>query len=242
MSRIDDAEREALLDLYEGLRVPDVTDALDFYGFHDVNKLDPDISPLFRDHESFAHRFAGFANTVRFLPTNRRRELPATEELDFETTTAWRDRWYDERSGGPEDVREGDVVVVEAHNIDVGIVGSMNSLSWMAEGARAVVTNGGPRDTDEIAKQGLPVYARTRNKEIIPGRTELDDTHVPVNVGGCQVRTDDILVGDGDGVVVVPIEHAREIGEAARREQRDDQESRREFYEKVGLEEDFTLE
>ena len=235
-------ERAELLELYEDLRVTDVTDGLDFFGFHDINKLDKEIRPLHRDPEEFNHRFVGFANTIRFHPTNRRRELPATDELDFDTTTAWRDQWYGELSGEPEGIKEGDVVVVEAHEIDVGIIGSMNSLTWMADGAVGVVTNGGPRDTDEIIKQGLPMYAKEVNKEIIPGRTQVDDTGVPVNVGGCLIRQEDILVADGDGVVVVPIEFAREVGEAARKEQKDDQEARREFYERVGLDPDFTLE
>lgn len=239
---LDDDERAEILDLYDGLRVTDVTDGMDFLGFHERNRLDKGIRSLHRDPDRFSHRVVGFANTIRFHPTNRKRDLPATRERDFETTTAWRDEWYEELSGEPEDVREGDVVVVEAHNIDVGIVGSMNSLAWMADGAVGVVTNGGPRDTDEIAKQGLPVYAKDVNKPIIPGRCEVDDTLVPVNVGGALVRPDDLLVADGDGVVVVPIEHAREVAEAARREQEADQASRRELYEAVGLEPDFTLE
>ncbi len=239
---LDSTERDELLDLFDGLRVTDVTDGMDFLGFHDQNRLDRDIRPLHRDPSTFAHRFVGFANTIRFHPTNRRRDLPATTERDFESTTAWRDRWYTEHSGEPEDVREGDVVVVEAHNIDVGIIGSMNSLVWKADGAVGVVTNGGPRDTDEIIKQEIPVYAKGVNKPIIPGRCEVDDTLVPVNVGGATIRPDDVLVADGDGVVVVPVEHARDVAEAARREQRDDQEKRRALYDEVGLEPDFTLE
>ncbi|WP_123534704.1 RraA family protein [Halosimplex salinum] len=235
-------ERAELLESYEGLRVPDVTDGMDFLGFHDVNRLDSDVEPLHRDYEAFSHRFVGFANTIRFLPARRPRDLPAQDERTFETTTAWRDEWYEEISGEPEDVREGDVIVVESHEMDVGIVGSANSLHWHGEGAVGVVTNGGPRDTDEIVKQGTPVYAKDRNKTIIPGRAELDDTHVPVNVGGAQIRTDDVIVADGDGVVVVPREVAHEVAEAARREQADDQEFRRELYEKAGLEPDFTLE
>jgi len=239
---VTETDRDALLDRYEGLRVTDVTDGMDFLGFHEVNRMDPGIAPLHRDPEGFEHRFVGLARTVRFHPTNDRRELPATEELDFGTTTAWRDRWYGERVDEPDELRDGDVVVVEAHNIQCGIIGSMNSLSWVAEGAVGVVTNGGPRDTDEIIKQGTPVYARTPNKTIIPGRTETDAVDVPVNVGGALVRPGDVVVADGDGVVVVPVEHAEAVAAAARREQADDQTSRRALYEELGLEPDFTLE
>jgi len=239
---VTDIDRDELLDRYEGLRVTDVTDGMDFLGFHEVNRMDSGIAPLYRDPEDFSHRFVGLARTVRFHPTNDRRDLPATEELDFETATAWRDQWYDERVDDPGGLQEGDVMVVEAHNLECGIIGSMNSLGWVSQGAVGVITNGGPRDTDEIIKQGTPIYARTRNKTIIPGRTETDAVDVPVNVGGALVRPGDVIVADGDGVVVVPVEHAGAVAEAARREQEDDQQSRRAVYEELGMEPDFTLE
>lgn len=235
------AERAELIELYEDLRVTDVVDGLDFNGFgYDLNQLSKDIRPLYRDMESFSHRVVGFAHTVRFHPTNRPRNLP--DDLDFESATAWRDEWYAERSGDPSDIQEHDVIVLEAHEIDVGIIGSANALGWTASGAAGVVTNGGPRDTDELIKQDVPVYSKCVNKPIIPGRTEFDAEQIPVNVGGCLVRPDDIIVADGDGVVTVPIEHARAVGEAARAEQRDDQGTRRALYEAAGLEPDFTLE
>lgn len=245
---LSDDRRAELVELYEGLRVTDVVDALDFHGYgHGLNKLDKGIGPLYRDVEHFSHRLMGFAHTIRFLPTNRRRELPDDPsfetEAEFQEAFEWRNEWYGELHDEPDDeIREHDVIVVEAHNIDAGIVGSMNSLSWYAAGANGVITNGGPRDTDEIVKQGIPVYARDVNKGIIPGRCEVDRLQVPVNVGGCQVRPEDVLVADGDGVVVVPIEVAEDVAEAARVEQADDQEARRQLYEEVGLEPDFTLE
>jgi len=183
---VTDIDRDELLDRYEGLRVTDVTDGMDFLGFHEVNRMDSGIAPLYRDPEDFSHRFVGLARTVRFHPTNDRRDLPATEELDFETATAWRDQWYDERVDDPGGLQEGDVMVVEAHNLACGIIGSMNSLGWVSQGA--------------------------------------------------------VGVFDGDGVVVVPGEYAGVVAEAARREQEDDQESRRAVYEELGMEPDFTLE
>lgn len=239
---LSEEERADLRDAFDGLRVADVADALDFLGFNDETLLARDIRPLHRDPEAFSHRFVGFANTMRYLPPRRPRDLPRPGEMDFEAGTSWRDEWYDEHNDEPGDVREGDVVVVAAHEMEVGIVGSANSLGWMAEGAVGVVTDGGPRDTDEIIKQGMPVYSRSVNRTIIPGRTELDARNVPVNVGGAHVRPEDVIVADGDGVVAVPLERAEAVAETARREQADDQETRRHLYERAGLEEDFTLE
>lgn len=233
-------EREEIVDIYDGVRVADVSDGLDFYGFgYELNKMSPEIGPLHRDVGEFYHRFVGFAHTVRFLPTNRRRNLP--DELGYESVSEWRDEWYSERSGHPTDIDEHDVIVLESHEIPCGIIGSANALAWMSEGAVGIVTNGGPRDTDEIVKERIPTYSKTINKPIIPGRTEFDDSQIPVNVGGCLVRPEDVVVADGDGVVVVPVEFARRVGKAARIEQEDDQETRRELYDEAGLDPDFTL-
>ncbi|WP_436927543.1 RraA family protein [Halosimplex amylolyticum] len=235
------AEREEILEIYENVRVADAADGLDCYGFgYDLNRMSSDIGPLYRDMESFDHRIVGFAHTVRYLPTNRRRGFP--DELGHEETFEWRDGWYDELAGEPTDINDHDVIVLEAHGLQCGIIGSVNALEWIADGAVGIVTNGGPRDTDEMIKENIPTYSKTANKSIIPGRTEFDDSQIPVNVGGCQVRPEDVIVADGDGVVVVPLEFAKRVGEAARTERETDQAVRRDLYERVGLEPDFTLE
>lgn len=243
-ARLSSDERQELLDMYDGLRVADVVDGLDYHGFHDVNQMSSDVAPLYRDIDGFSHQITGFAYTVRYLPTNKRRELPNPAELDFETSSEWAWDWWDDYSPDPstDDIREDDVLVVEAHDLSVGILGSMNLLTAVDAGAVGVVTDGGPRDTDEVIKQGIPVYSTGTNKTIPPGRVELDAEQVPVSVGGCQVRPADIVVADGDGVVVVPIEYAEEVAETARGVLEIDQKHRRDYYEKVGLEPDFTLE
>lgn len=236
--------RRELESLYEGLRVTDVVDGLDHHGFHDIGQMSTDIRPLHRDVESFSHRAMGFAYTVRFHPTNRRRDLPHHDDLDFETFSEWKGDWYGDLSHEPDPDRltDGDLIVIEAHGLDVGFVGSNNSLTWFDAGAEGVVTNAGARDTDELIKQGFPVYTKQVSKTIRPGRLETDDVQIPVNVGECLVEPGDVVVADGDGVVVVPLDHAREVAEAARRVQKGDQRARRSHYESMGLEPDFTLE
>lgn len=241
--RLSRDERDALLEQYEGLRVADVTDGLDYNGFHDSGQMDNGIRPLYRDREQFSHRCVGFAHTIRYHPTNKRRGLPEPDELEreFEQVPEWAGNWWENHSPGPSDIREDDVIVLEAHGLDVGILGSENELQMYNEGATGVVTNGGPRDTDEVIKEGIPTYCRDVNKSIPPGRVEFDAEQVPVNVGGVKVEPEDIVVADGDGVVVVPLEHAEAVADAARRVKQADQEIRRERYERAGLEPDFTL-
>lgn len=235
-------EREELMALYEGLRVTDVVDGLDYNGYHNIGQVSNEIRPLYRDIEDFSHRCVGFANTIRMLPTNEPRDLPRPDDLDNDTFAEWEGDWYGRHFRGPEDLRENDIVVIEATGIDVGNIGSENAFSWLLDGANGVVTNGGVRDTDEIIKQDIPTYYKTISKPIIPGRDEFDAAQVPVNLEGTKVEPGDVVVADGDGVVVVPLEVAREVGEAAVRVQSEDQETRKEYYEEAGLEPDFTLE
>jgi len=241
---LSDDERAELLDLYDGLRVADVVDGLDYHGFHDLTWMSSAMGPLWEDTETFNHQLMGFAYTARYLPTNQRREgLPPVEERDYETYQEWADEWWEDVSPDPstDDVRENDVVVVEAHDVNVGIFGPFNTLTLLDAGAVGVVTDGGPRDTDEVAKQEVSVYCREVNKTIPPGRVELDAEQVPVNVDGVQVEPEDLVVADGDGVVVVPVEHAEEVGKTARAILEQDQEYRAGYYDRLGMDDDFTL-
>ena len=237
---MDDAKRTEILKLYEGLRVTDVNDALDAVGLQNVCIVDRSIRPLWRDIENFKHRFVGFAVTYRYLPANT-----AIHESDIVKYDAEKDRWY--REDAPErftDVlKKGDVVVIDCStNTDVGFTGSNNTYGWINKGAVGVVTNGGARDTDEVIKQELPVYCAHIGRGIRPGRIIADALNVPVNIGGALVRPGDIVVADGDGVVIVPIEKVYEVAKIARDIAIGDKEGRRRQYKLAGREPDFTLE
>jgi len=234
-------ERQEMLDLFAGCRVTDVCDGMDSVGLQDVGLVDKQIRPLWRDVDQFRHRFVGFAHTIRFVPTNKRGPLFTSAE-EFNT---WKGQWYGNYAQGPlsKEIREGDVIVIDAAVVpDCGFIGSHNSLQWMAAGVVGAVTNGGARDTDEIIKQGFPVYSAGVSRGIRPGRLELESTNKPVTVGGVFVRPGDVVVADGDGAIVVPWEKAKAVGEYARSVQAGDSKGRRELYEKLGLPIDFTLE
>jgi 4-hydroxy-4-methyl-2-oxoglutarate aldolase len=105
-----------------------------------------------------------------------------------------------------------------------------------------VVTNGGARDTDELIKQGVPVYCRKISRGIRPGRLELDATNVPVSVGGVYVRPGDLIVADGDGAICVPIERAEEVATWAWKVADGDKAGRRRLYEAAGMTLDETVQ
>ena len=174
------------------------------------------------------------------MPTAR--PVDAYEPADFET---WKGNWYRTYAGGPpvDEIQKGDVIVIDGGEIGtVGFIGSNNGFAWIAAGAVGIVTNGGARDTDELIKQRVPVYSRRVTQSIRPGRLELDSTQIPVNIGGVLVRPKDLVLADGDGVIVVPLEIAEEVAKHAWVVAEGDKRGRRRIYERMGREPDWTVD
>jgi len=233
-------ESEQILRLYEGLRVTDVCDGMDSVGLQDLGLMDSEIKPLWRDIEGFKHRVCGMALTVRIVPTNKRGFVG-----DPWDHFRWKKDWRKMVNSPPwtENIKSGDIIVVDATGTrEAGFIGSNNSLGWMRRGARGIVTNEGCRDTDELIKQRVPVYCRHTARGITPGRMEIESVNRPINCGGVLVRPGDVVVADGDGVIVVPLEKAKIVAEIATKIQEDDKRGRRRHYEALGIPLDFTLE
>lgn len=97
----------------------------------------------------------------------------------------------------------GDVLVVTCPGTPVGLAGEVICTALQALGARGLVTDSGVRDHDELTLLGLPVWSAA----ITPrGTTKHDPGTVgePISIGGAVVRTGDIVIADGDGVVCLP--------------------------------------
>jgi len=104
-----------------------------------------------------------------------------------------------------------------------------------------VVTSGGVRDTDEIIKQKVPVYLKQVGRGIRPGRNEVESVNKPVMCGGVMVRPGDVVVADGDGVIVAPREQAEAVAKAALGILEKDKAGRKRLYEKLGMPLDKTV-
>ncbi|TNM69727.1 RraA family protein [Streptomyces sp. NP160] len=179
-------------------------------------------------------RFCGPAFTVRSRVTQK--QVP---QITGDEYTEWaRNYWYKEVQIQPWDseLQQGDIVVLESPDAGCGEIGSYNSLDMHIKGAAAVVTSGGARDRDECIAQGVPIFARWRNQAMTQGRVEYETYGVPVTIGGVQIKPGDIVVGDGDGVVAVPREHAELVARYARQENENDKKGRAALYGKLGWE------
>lgn len=235
------SEDASVLEAFRGLRVADVSDGMDFVGLPHSGRMDTAIHALWTDPENYRHRFIGIAVTVRYVPTQA--SGPAGG-LDYEAYRAWEGRWYNERSPEPfvDLIRPGTAIVIdEAPDADVGSIGSFNILAWQLAGAVGVVTDATARDTDEIVTQQVPLYFREPGRGIRPGRNEVESVNRPVVVGGVLVNPGDVIVADGDGVIVVPRAHAMQVAGFAHRIIDADKEGRRSLYREAGREEDESL-
>ena len=224
-----------ILALFEGLRVADVTDGMDAVGLQNVGLMDPEIHPLWKDVQTFAHRIIGVAVTARYVPTNRG---PAGRMSSVEDYDKWAGSWYNQLSSEPvtDVLREGSVLVLDdASAMDVGSIGSNNIMAWKARGMAGVVTNATARDTDEIATERVPLYFRSPGRGIRPGRNEIESVNRPIVCGGVLVMPGDIVVADGDGVVVVPRAHAEAVARYAQGVIEKDKAARRKLYEQLNL-------
>jgi len=234
-------EDRALLALFEGLRVADVTDGMDAMGLQNVGLMDPEVRPLWKDTRDYSHRFVGIALTARYVPTQR----PAAGKRPIEDYDKWSGDWYGTLSPEPfqDLVRPGTALVIDdAERADVGSIGSNNILAWKSRGMVGVVTNATARDTDEIATEKVPLYFRRPGRGIRPGRNEIESVNRPIVCGGVLVVPGDVIVADGDGVLVVPRAVAADVARYARRILEGDKKGRRGLYEKLGLPKDKSVE
>lgn len=225
---------QEILMLFEGLRVADVTDGMDKAGLKNIGLMSPEIHAAWKDTEHFTHRFIGIALTARYVPTNK----PPASFTETKAFDQWVSNWYNKFSSEPfvPLIRKGTALVFDdAPDSDVGTIGSNNIMAWKSAGCVGVVTDATARDTDEIAIEKVPLYFRKVGRGIRPGRNEIESINRPIVCGGVLVEPGDVIVADGDGVIVVPRACAKEVAEYARATIEKDKAGRRELYKKLDL-------
>jgi len=232
---------QQILKLFNVLRVSDVSDGMDKAGLANIGLMSPEIHASWKDTVHFTHRFIGIAITVRYVPTN---QSPTRGNMSIKEFDDWVDYMYANVTPEPfvDILRPGTALVIDDDpSTDAGNIGSNNIMNWKSKGCVGVVTSGGARDTDEVAAQKIPLYMRTLTRGIRPGRNIVESVNRPVSCGGVLVRPGDVIVADGDGVIVVPREKAKEVAEYALATIEKDKASRLDLYKKLGLKPDDSV-
>jgi 4-hydroxy-4-methyl-2-oxoglutarate aldolase len=147
----------------------------------------PSIKPMIQ-----GLRLAGPAFTLKTMPGDNKAVFHAIEQAP-----------------------RGSVLVIDGGGTDrVTIWGGTSTVAAQAKGLAGCVTNAAVRDLDEIREARFPVYA--------PGaavrgtaKSHPGWMNIPVSIGDAIVRPGDIVLGDSDGLLIVPAEHAEEIAAKA---------------------------
>lgn len=102
-------------------------------------------------------------------------------------------------------------VIVMEGTLDIAAMGNLMGTAAVVRGMAGMVLDGAVRDVWDLKRMGLTVYARATSPATAVGRYATVARNVPVECAGVQVKPGDIIVADGDGVVVVPQEHAAAV-------------------------------
>lgn len=112
--------------------------------------------------------------------------------------------------------RKGDVIVVDnGGRLDSNCWGGIVATAAKMKGISGVVADGACRDIDDCIDLDFPVYARSPVVVTARGRTIEQSTNEMIEIGGIQVRPDDIVMANKSGVVFIPKEHLDAVLELA---------------------------
>jgi regulator of RNase E activity RraA len=155
-------------------------------------------------------RLVGTAFTLRYIP--------AREDLDHTGTL---DNLTDPQRVAIEKVGPGEVLVIDGRgDVRAGTLGAILATRLKLRGAAGVVSDGAFRDSPEIAALDLPAYARGAHGAANKTIHHPTDFQQPIACGGVAVYPGDVLVGDDEGVVVIPRHLADAIAEEAAAQER----------------------
>jgi 4-hydroxy-4-methyl-2-oxoglutarate aldolase len=178
----------ALIERLERLYPAVVADCLDRIGLRS-QVLDPRIRPLYPDA-----KVAGYASTVHCV--------------EVDAVPASRDDWYRGELAAVDALEEGDVMVVST--CPGSYWGELLATASRYRHARGIVADAYTRDTLALIEMRFPTFAAGIHCADSLGRIDVDAVGVPIRCGGVEVAPGDLVLGDHDGVVVVPSARAEE--------------------------------
>jgi regulator of RNase E activity RraA len=174
------------------------------------------LTSVLRGHglnNTFMHRVAPLGPGMKMAgPAFTLRYIPAREDLDEVPL----DNLKDVQRLGIERIQAGEVLVIDARgDTRAGTLGSILAARLQARGAAGLVTDGAYRDTPAIVGSGLPAYAAAMNAHTNKTIHHPSELQVPIACGGVAVFPGDVVVGDGEGVVVIPAHLADRVAQVA---------------------------
>jgi 2-keto-4-pentenoate hydratase/2-oxohepta-3-ene-1,7-dioic acid hydratase in catechol pathway/regulator of RNase E activity RraA len=144
-------------------------------------------------------RLLGYAHTLRYVPLREDVLAADTAELNAQKRAV-------------EEISEDEVLVIEARGeTGSGTIGDILALRALRRGATGIVTDGGLRDSPAVAELEIPTYYKAPHAAVLGLLHYPLETGVPVACAGVLVMPGDVLVGDAEGVLVLPAALAEEV-------------------------------
>jgi 5-oxopent-3-ene-1,2,5-tricarboxylate decarboxylase / 2-hydroxyhepta-2,4-diene-1,7-dioate isomerase len=148
-------------------------------------------------------RLLGYAFTLRYVPLREDVRDADTAELNAQKRAV-------------ETIGPGEVLVIDARqDAGAGTIGDILAARALARGATGIVTDGGLRDSEALAAIDIPTYYQAPHAAVLGLVHYPLETNVPIACGGAFVMPGDVLVGDADGVIVIPAALAEEVAFAS---------------------------
>ena len=179
-----------------------------------------------------ATRFAGRARTLRTLPT--RADIVEAQRSG---------KLVNAHRQSLDEAQAGDVLVIDARGVtDAACMGDVLGARFQAAGGVGVVTDGCVRDLPGLVKLDLPVFAAGVHASTFGNRHVGISVGEPIACGGVLVMPGDIIVGDEEGVAVVPAHLEEEVARLAQTQDRLDNFSLLKIKEGVPLKRAYPLD
>ena len=125
--------------------------------------------------------------------------------------------------------QEGHVIMIDNGGQQVSTWGGIASFAAQKRGVAGLVVDGGVRDLDEIREFNFPVFSRYVVPTSGKGRVKILSMNTVIKIDGIRVRPGDIIVGDGTGIVCIPIEVAEEVLSKAKKMDEQDKQATEEI-------------
>src|SRR5215468_4231248 len=163
------------------------------------NQMIQDVQPL----DPTKPTMVGEAFTLRYMPARE----------DLNPISVFQDRSHPQRRA-VEECPPGAVFVIDSRKDPrAASAGSILVTRLQVRGVAGIVTDGGFRDSAEIAKLGIPSFHHRPSAPTNLTRHQAIDINVPIGCGDAPVFPGDVILGDSDGVIVIPAHLADEIAE-----------------------------
>jgi regulator of RNase E activity RraA len=164
-----------------------------------------DVRPVNTQRDPKTPNMVGEAFTLRYIPARE----------DLNPITVFQDRAHPQRKA-VETCPPGAVFVIDSRkDARAASAGSILVTRLMRRGVAGIVTDGGFRDSPEIALLPFPAYHMRPSAPTNLTVHQALDINVPIGCGDAPVWPGDVMVGDGEGVVVIPAHMADEIADEA---------------------------